>query len=314
MTISLILLTFNKFKETTKPCLDSLIQHGINGFELVIVNNLSEDNTRTQLNNYCKKNNLPTPLQPTENLGFSGGMNLGVSASSGDWIVLINSDTIFFENSLVSLKKVLENSSNDIVGMLTNAAGTAQEITKPNSKEELTAIASKIHSNYTGLEIPIYRADFFCVAIRRSCWNELNGLDEIYGKCYYEDLDFSERAKLLGHKVSMTEDVFIAHTGGASFEGNDPSQKKLIAKNKKIYTERFPTSELINNRDDNLKALAFYLAYLKDKIPTLAIELRIQLRLQRALQNTPRSLIKHIKYRLKVSRIIKELSTHGLNI
>jgi len=308
--ISLIILTYNNFHVTSKPCLDSLRKVIDNDFELIIVNNLSNDASRDLLSKYIDKTSLPNPLYPDKNLGYGGGMNLGCLQAKGDWLVLINSDTIFFNDSLKQLKTVLERTKNDIVGCLTNAAGTAQEIIKSEDSAFIAKTAEDIHKKPTQIEIPLIRADFFCCAIRKECWESLNGFDEIYGLGYYEDIDFSERAKRTGFKVGMTEDVFIAHIGGASFKGLSNDQKQLIKKNKAIFTKRFPDIQLLNTRDDNLEALNYYLRLLEHGKISEGMRHRLSLRLKRADENIPRSFFKKRRYKKKLMQIKENLARY----
>jgi GT2 family glycosyltransferase len=305
--ISLIVLAYNHFEKTTKKCLQGLDQYKYDDVELTIVDNNSTDGSREILLDFCKSANYPMPVLSHRNLGFSGGMNLGATHSSGTWLVLVNSDTIFFGNSLKQLRNVLLNSKEHIVGFLTNAAGTAQEIIKTNDISEAEKEAAEIHSKSTGLEIPLYRADFFCVAIRRSCWEKLGGLDESFGRGYYEDVDFCLRAKQEGFTIAMSEDVFIGHTGSASFK-HDPSQRDLIKRNKNLLLSRHPNALFLHNRDDNLAALKHYITIIADKPVSAAILHRVTLRISRAETNTPKSLIKKVIYIIRLNKIKKVLN------
>jgi GT2 family glycosyltransferase len=307
MTISLIILSFNNFESTTYRCITSLGQPDFDEFTITVVDNKSNDGSREKLISFLLSKNYPKPILSENNLGFSGGMNLGAFHTSGEWIVLINSDTVFFDNSLKQLRSVLLNSKEHIVGFLTNAAGTAQEIIKTNDISEAEKEAAEIHSKSTGLEIPLYRADFFCVAIRRSCWEKLGGLDESFGRGYYEDVDFCLRAKQEGFTIAMSEDVFIGHTGSASFK-HDPSQRDLIKRNKNLLLSRHPNALFLHNRDDNLAALKHYITIIADKPVSAAILHRVTLRISRAETNTPKSLIKKVIYIIRLNKIKKVLN------
>mgnify|MGYP001581595392 CR=1 FL=1 len=48
-------------------------------------------------------------------------------------------------------------------------------------------------------------------AFRKSLWNELNGLDEIYNPFYWEDIDLSYRAKKRGYKIFFEPKSVVIH-------------------------------------------------------------------------------------------------------
>ena len=305
--INLIVLSHNNFDYTTKKCLASLVPQLEDKYSLTVVDNNSHAESRNNLIEHYQENNSVDLIFSKKNLGFAGGMNLGVKHTKGEWLVLINSDTYFYKDCLSIMSKYLQITQFDVIGFLTNAAGTAQEIIKSDDDVFIKNTAEYIHKNPSNIEIPLIRADFFCCAIRRECWDSLHGFDEIYGLGYYEDIDFSERAKKAGFRVGMTEDIFIAHTGGASFKGFSNDQKKLIKKNKAIFTKRFPDSPLLNTRDDNLEALNYYLRLLEHGNISNSMLHRLSLRLKRADENIPRSFFKKRGYKKKLMKIKESL-------
>ena len=305
--IDLVFLAYNKFDETIKRCLDSLKDNELHGFSVSIVDNGSTDGTSRDLDAYTITRNLSTPFHIKENCGYACGMNKGASLGNGEWIVLISSDIIFFPNSLKRMKSFLASTESDIVGFATNNAGTGQKIINTLDPLDATEIADQIHSAPTNLEIPIYRADFFCVAIKRYCWEKLNGLDTKFGKGYYEDFDFSMRARYSDFKICMTDDVFIGHQGSATLK-EDPEQSNLIKKNKAIFLDRHPTAKLLSDRQENLDILSFY----SDRLLATnsnAIAHRINLRLAYAYDNMPKSFFKRIIYQAKIKALMKKLDT-----
>ena len=67
--------------------------------EIVVVDNASGDNSVEALK---KLNNQIILIESNENLGFAGGVNLGVSKSSGEIIGLLNNDAKCDENWITS--------------------------------------------------------------------------------------------------------------------------------------------------------------------------------------------------------------------
>lgn len=290
-----IILGYGRFEETSQKCLDSLIPQAVKeGIDVLAVDNGSPDNAAELLRAYAKENPLLKIQINPNNLGFGGGMNQAVSASEADWIILVNSDIIFAQDSLINLINSIENSANDIglIAPLTNSAGNGQCIFIPgNSADEILKNAERITKFPNGIKTISYRADFCCVAIKTSVWRELNGLSPVFGKGYYEDFDFSLRAKELGYLCAIAEDSFVYHKGSSSFKASK-DQKELIKNNKQIFLSRHPNANLPHRRNGNLEAL-IQLKKLDSETPSFSHRIALE-KIDR-----PRSLIKKMLWVVK---------------
>lgn len=300
--LSAVILGYGNFDETSKKCLDSLINEAKeNNVALLAVDNGSPDDSAVKLTNY-QINHPSLQIQiNSDNLGFGGGMNHAVSCLDSEWFLLINSDIIFPPQSLSRLINSLRNCPSEfgIVAPLTNNAGNEQCIHVPGfSTENIIQNASAIIDNPSGIMIPAYRADFCCVAIKSELWRKLNGLDNQFGKGYYEDFDFSLRAREIGYQCAVSEDSFVYHHGSLSFKAN-PAQKALIQKNKSIFLSRHPQAKLPHQRECNLSAINFYII----QEPTSAIQIRLNFRLELMKKIMPKSFFKKLLWRKKIKTI-----------
>ena len=302
-----IILGYGRFEETSQKCLDSLMPQAIKeGIDVLAVDNGSPDNAAELLRAYAKENpTLKTQIN-LNNLGFGGGMNQAVNASKADWIILVNSDIIFAQDSLKNLLNSIENSANNIglIAPLTNNAGNGQCIFMPgNSAEEILKNAERITQFPNGVTTISYRADFCCVAIKTSVWRELDGLSPVFGKGYYEDFDFSLRAKELGYQCAIAEDSFVYHEGSSSFKASK-EQKELIKNNKRIFLSRHPHAKLMHQRDGNKDALSQYLQSKNYQSLKTQIIYRLELlKIQR-----PKSFIKKIFHQRKVNQLMQQFN------
>lgn len=304
--LDLILLCYGKFATMTKPCLDSiLVDYGNANFRLTVIDNASYDNSAAELKDYLK----PYPLVRTQflekNIGFAGGMNLGVSLADSEWILLVSNDTRIAPGSLVSLYNALREQPLDVgmVGPITNAAGNGQGYELKGSAEQILADAKFVQQFPSHALIPSYRLDFFCVAIRKSLWDSLHGLDPVYGAGYYEDTDFSMRAKAAGSRMMICEDAFVYHVGGATFS-TDSKTRKLIKRNKKIFNRRHPQAALPHKRQGNLEALKEYIKLHKAGIWNEGLAIRAHHRMQALRTDLPRSPIKKWLWQRKANKIL----------
>jgi len=314
--IHAVVLGYTNFNQTSKNCLDSLVgefhRHDV---RFTVIDNGSPDNAAALQEAYVSdKPRLYSVVLP-KNLGFAGGMNFGADLAPAEWVLLLGSDTIFPVGSFVALYAQLKTIPIEvgIVGPVTNEAGTAQKIEfKQQSTAEILALYANKHATVTGLNAPIYRADFFCVAIRKTLWDQLKGLDLSYGRGYYEDFDFCMRAKGLGYACLLLEDVFVYHQGSASFN-QDPQQKLLIKNNKKIFCNKFPKAQLLHRRLDNLLVLKHYLNLPSDQLGIKEVQSRIVLRLNIAEQEYPRSFWKKWLWKNQVKKIKEQFKQLGFD-
>ena len=99
MDVSIIIINYNTFSLTCK-CIESLYKYN-NGFsyEIILVDNASSECDAKIFSEKFPNINL---VISEKNLGFAGGNNLGIKHATGNFILLLNSDTELIENSIFS--------------------------------------------------------------------------------------------------------------------------------------------------------------------------------------------------------------------
>lgn len=256
--ISVVVLAYNQFERTTLPCLQSLESwFGDPEFEFIVFDNASPDGSGEKARGWCAAHPTIQFIQSESNLGYAGGMNAAAAHANGRWLFLVNNDTEFPSHALDALKTVLRAAPGNMamVGPVTNAAGNGQRLYDPSkTKEEWLELGAWLNTHPTGLFLPTYRCDFFCIAIRRDAWDQLRGLDTIFGMGYFEDFDFSLRLRDAGFDQAITEDVFIYHQGSATFSVSNEI-KKLMKNNKKIMRKRHRSIAFMHVRECNFLIL-----------------------------------------------------------
>jgi GT2 family glycosyltransferase len=305
--LSLVVLGFRNFKQTTEACLQSLVPWLADpDTEVLVVDNGSPDDSAQQTAQWCEMHPSVRALLSDTNRGFAGGMNWGAAHASGRWLLLVNNDTVFPAHTLDALKQVLRDAPADLamLGPVTNAAGNGQRLWKPGSSHaEWLDIGAWINSHPSRQLMPAYRCDFFCIAIRRDVWDQLGGLDLDFGLGYYEDFDFSLRLSEAGFRQMITEDVFILHQGSATFKGS-ASARALIKRNKKLLQSKHPKARFEHTRLGNLAVLQTYRSLRESGQWTPALEARLGLRLGALDGDAPRSFIKKWLWKRKTRRLL----------
>src|SRR3989344_3239284 len=102
--VSIIVLNWNG-KKFLKNCLDSLTQLAYPQVEIIVVDNNSKDGSQEFVKENYRKAIL---IENKENYGFAKGNNIGLKASTGDYILILNNDTVVAPNFLEPLIKDFE--------------------------------------------------------------------------------------------------------------------------------------------------------------------------------------------------------------
>lgn len=311
--ITLLILGYRNFDRTTKVCLESLKPRLADSeLEFIVLDNCSLDDSAQKTSLWCAAHPEVKCLLSKNNLGFAGGMNWGATHAHGQWLFLVNNDTVFADGALDALKRVVREAPPDVamLGPVTNAAGNGQRLWNPQADHaQWLKIGKWLNENPSRQLVPAYRCDFFCVAIRRDVWNQLNGLDEEFGLGYYEDFDFSLRLRKAGYQQMITEDVFILHLGSASFQGSDFA-RALIKKNKKLLQSKHSDARFEHTRLGNLAVLESYRRFETSGQWTLALDERRKLRIQALTQDAPRSWIKRLLWLRRVKALRSQFKSN----
>ncbi|MBT0569358.1 glycosyltransferase family 2 protein [Curvibacter sp. CHRR-16] len=293
--LSLVVLGYRNFDAVTKNCLESLLPWAASAaVEIWVVDNGSPDDSAAKTRAWCEAHPGFRCLISKKNLGFAGGMNWGASHAQGDWLLLVNNDTVFPALALDALELVVQNAPPKVamLGPVTNAAGNGQRLWKPEADHaQWLQIGKQLHENPSKQLMPAYRCDFFCIAIRRTVWEQLGGLDTVFGLGYYEDFDFSLRLRNAGFEQKITEDVFVLHAGSATFQGSKEA-RALIKKNKKLLQSKHPNARFEHTRMGNLAVLEAYAVLKQQNQWSDALAVRRALRVAALVADAPRSLIK----------------------
>jgi len=96
--ISIIIINYNTFELTCK-CIESVIKHTRHiHYEIILV-----DNASTECAPELFKKEFPDIIlvKSEKNFGFAKGSNLGIKYAGGKYILLLNSDVLFTENSVL---------------------------------------------------------------------------------------------------------------------------------------------------------------------------------------------------------------------
>ena len=243
---SIIILTYNQI-DYTKKCIDSILTNTTGPFELIVVDNGSNDGTVEYLESISFRKYADVRIKiikNNENKGFAGGNNLGIAASIGDYIIIMNNDVVVTPGWLKRMIDCCEKRPHiGIVGPRSNYVSGPQLIESVdynlNSLEGLNRFSEKIAKFNAKKSSRFLRVVGFCMLIKRDVIDKIGGLDDRYGIGNFEDDDFSIRAALAGFESRITEDCFVHHFGSRTFRGEKIDYRKSLQKNWKIFKEKW---------------------------------------------------------------------------
>ncbi len=121
--ISILLPTYNRAHLVTRA-IDSILNQTYQNFEIVIVNNGSQDNTKEVLQSY-EKNPKIKVLHLEKNRGYAGGFNYGLQFVRGEWFTEIGDDDLIKEDALEKLIHIPENVDPNVNAVTCNAINTS---------------------------------------------------------------------------------------------------------------------------------------------------------------------------------------------
>ncbi|MDR6553932.1 GT2 family glycosyltransferase [Paenibacillus qinlingensis] len=235
---SIIIPTFNGLA-LLKACVTSIRQHTFAPYEIIVVDNGSQDGTM----GYCRNEHIKLVALPA-NLGFPAACNYGLRLAEGDTLMLLNNDTIVTPNWLPKMLSCL-NSREDIgmVGPVSNYVFSRQKIRIP-----FTGISNMVHI-YSQVNPGKWRETKrlvgFCLLFKRSLYDQIGELDERFAPGYYEDDDFSYRARLAGYRLLIAGDCFVYHRGSVSFRKKmGRSKRELLRRNRKKFMHKWGVDPL----------------------------------------------------------------------
>ncbi|WP_052759417.1 glycosyltransferase [Paenibacillus sp. DMB20] len=271
-SVSIIIVTHNNWSYT-EQCLKRLLgKDRYPNMEIVIVDNGSTDQTPMQLKTVESRS--VKVIYSSENLGFASGNSLGCREASGQYLILLNNDTIVPDGSWVSrlLRPMLQHPEIGMTGPMSNHVGNDQAVdhfagnpvhgADPNWLKDF-------YSFYKGSIRDTELLGFFCVAMRREIFDHIGPLDPAYGIGMFEDDDYCEQVKQLGYRLVVVEDAFVYHHGSATIKKLAPAvYESLWEKNKTYYEQKWNKEWQWPKRPDSIFDLAETADEVSKRIPS----------------------------------------------
>ncbi|WDK26783.1 glycosyltransferase [Xanthomonas campestris pv. incanae] len=239
--VTVVIPVYNQIAHTL-ACLRALAAHPpALGIEIVVVDDGSSDATAT---------NLPHVQglhyhQRARNGGFIAACNDGIGLARGDYVVLLNNDTVPQPGWLDRL-----------IGTFTahpSAGLVGAQLVYPDGRlQESGGVvfgdgSAWSYGRFESAEDPRYayvRQMDYCsgaaIALPRALLQTLGGLDRRYMPAYYEDTDLAFAVRAAGHSVLVQPASVVVHDEGTS-NGTDTRTgvKAYQVRNRSVFAEKW---------------------------------------------------------------------------
>ncbi|MDX6600725.1 MAG: hypothetical protein QOE87_4612 [Gaiellales bacterium] len=266
--VSVVIATHDR-RDLLEACLRSLAEQRYAPLEIVVVDGGSTDGTRELLLGSHPEVVL---VEAPGNPGFAAACNLGVAAAAGEHLLLLNNDTTLEPDAIGQLVRVALASPRRLaaVNAMTRRADLPAVIDSLGNVSGMRGFGAPRYAGFVDFgqfarDGELFSASFTAVLIPRLAWEAVGPLDERYGY-YYEDVDWSLRARMGGLHVLPAPHSLVYHEGSASV-GSRPSAYKLrlVTRNRVLWA-----GKVLRGRN----AAGFARRYLFEDAERIALALR----------------------------------------
>ena len=204
--ISVVVPVYN-VEKYLKECIDSILNQTLEDIEIICVNDGSTDSSLDILNDYAKKDKRIIVINKS-NSGYGHTMNMGLNATTGEYIGIIESDDFADKNMFEDLYKLAKEYDADIVkgdwynywsknkfARKNNRISSAKALKLTNSKQDKSLL--RINPSVWSA---IYKKDFL---------NKYNIRFLETPGASYQDLAFSFKVFALAERVILTDKAYL---------------------------------------------------------------------------------------------------------
>ena len=192
MNLTIVIVSFNS-GDILHRCIKSIDKK----YPIIIVENSLNNKLKFELEKIYPNVNY---ILPKENLGYGAGNNLGIKQAKSKYVLILNPDTILYEDTISNLliqAEIIKDFS--IIG--------PRIVENENEKTELLKKDNESVQYIKG----------FAILFNKEKFDKIGLFDENYF-LYFEEIDLCKRITNSGNKIYLVKNSLIKHVGGKSHE------------------------------------------------------------------------------------------------
>jgi GT2 family glycosyltransferase len=251
--ITVVVVNWNR-RHLLAACLDSLARQTYRNFEVVVVDNGSNDGSVALIKDLA--GGYPVPIRLIENSnnrGFCAANNQGFAASHSELIALLNNDAEAEPGWLAALERAIL-SSDDMgmaaskIGMVASKIVVWEEPSRidkvghlmyPDGQNRGRGTGQLDQGQFDRVEETLW-PDGCAALYRRAMLDEIGGFDEEFF-AYADDAELGLRGRIAGWTCLYTPEAVVRHHRGATLGLDSARRITLIERNRVLLAVKlFP--------------------------------------------------------------------------
>ncbi len=246
--VTAVVLNWNG-RRLLEKSLPALARQSYKPLEVLLVDNASDDDSLA----YVKKNFPQTKIiRNPSNLGFAAGMNVGLRAAAGKYVISVTNDVALEPKVIAEMVKAAEADSR--VGMAVPLLVRASEpgvIDAAGVSVDKSGYGANVgggeenRGQFGKKPVEIFGGYGGATLYRRQMLDEIGYFEEAFG-AYLEDIDLAWRARAAGYKCMLVPQVRAFHAGSVSYGKTSYAATYLGHRNRLLFAlSQFPLKLLL---------------------------------------------------------------------
>lgn len=244
MNISIIIPNYNGeklLKENLPKVVEAVREYKKGTIEIIVADDASTDGSVAYLQDFLstiKEKHITGRLVTSKNRkdgGFSKNVNRGIKAATKDVLILLNSDVAPHKDFLEPLLKHFADPNVFAVGCMDESIENGKTVLRGRGigKWERGFL---LHSSGSLDQQNTLWVSGGSGAFRKSIWNKLGGLNELFNPFYWEDIDVCYRAQKAGFRTIFEKESKVIHEHS---KGTIQTSFKPYTIQKTVYRNQF---------------------------------------------------------------------------